>query len=94
MTYYSRSPVPATLFAMMTHEILTAIDEEISHLQQVRQLLSGDGSRRPTQATSFAFGGNTVPRKRKPLSRAARERIAAAQRKRWAKQKAAKKNAA
>lgn len=80
---------------MTTQQILTAIDEEISRLQQVRQLLSEDGSNpRRTTATSFAFDSNTVARKRKPLSKAARERIAAAQRKRWAKQKAAAKKAA
>jgi len=76
---------------MTTHEILAAIDEEISRLQQVKQLLSEDGSRRPGQATSFAFGSNTGVRKRKPMSKAARAKIAAAQRKRWAKQKAAAK---
>ena len=76
---------------MTTHEILTAIDEEISRLQQVRHLLSGDGSRRPSQPTSFAFGANTAVRKRKPMSKAARAKIAAAQRRRWAKEKAARK---
>jgi len=76
---------------MTTHEILTAIDEEISRLQQVRQLLSGDGSRRPSQPKAFAFGANTAVRKRKPMSKAARAKIAAAQRRRWAKEKAARK---
>lgn len=78
---------------MTTHEILNAINEEISTLQQVKLLLSGDGSRRPSQPTSFAFGANTAVRKRKPLSKAARAKIAAAQRKRWAAQKAAAKKA-
>lgn len=80
---------------MTTHDILTAIDEEISRLQQVKLLLSGDGiGPRRSHPTSFAFGANTVERKRKPLSKAARAKIAAAQRKRWAKQKAAAKKAA
>ena len=82
----------STLCVMTTHEILTAIDEEISRLQQAKLLLSGDGSnRRPSHATSFAFGANTAVHKRKPLSKAARAKIAAAQRKRWAAQKAAVK---
>lgn len=89
---WCRPSIPSTLANMTTHEILTAIDEEISRLQQVRQLLSEDGGNpRRTTPTSFVFGANTATRKRKPLSKAARERIAAAQRKRWAKQKAAAK---
>jgi len=76
---------------MTTHEILNAINEEISTLQQVKLLLSGDGSRRRSPANSFAFGANIVVRKRKPMSKAARAKIAAAQRRRWAKEKAARK---
>ena len=37
-------------------------------------------------------GGQTVGKKRRPMSAAARKRIAAAQRARWAKWKAARRN--
>lgn len=79
---------------MTTTQILAAVDEEISRLEQVKSLLAGDSPRNVGTATSFGFGANTAQRKRKPLSKAARAKIAAAQRKRWAKQKAAAKKAA
>jgi hypothetical protein len=66
-----------------TQEIIAAIDTEILRLQQVRNLISGLGGRkrrgRPT-------AGN-ARKARRTLSAEAREKIAAAQRKRWAKQK-------
>lgn len=79
---------------MNTSELVAGIDDEIARLRQVRALLGGRdggvrrGSGRP--ATSFAYGANR-PKKKRILSAAAREKIAAAQRKRWAKQKAAAK---
>jgi hypothetical protein len=80
---------------MTTHEILAEIDDEISRLQRVKYLLAGENSRLNVgTATSFVFGANSVQRKRKPFSKVARAKIAAAQRKRWAKQKAATKKAA
>ncbi len=82
---------------MQTSEILTAINEEISRLQQVRNLLAdhrtGRAPRGPraatAPATTFPFGaGETpAPRKRRKLSAAGRARIAAAQKARWAKLK-------
>jgi hypothetical protein len=58
--------------------LITAIDAEISRLQQVRGLLAGADS--------------TGPRKRKrTLSAEARARISAAQKKRWAQKKKAAK---
>ena len=84
---------------MQTSEILAAIDEEISRLEQVRNLLSGDGRvgakrgpRAAIPATAFPFGsGDTTaaPKKRRKLSAAGRARIAAAQKARWAKLKKA-----
>jgi hypothetical protein len=68
---------------MDTREILAGIDEEIARLRQVRSLLSGGAG----------IGSDRRAAKRKrTLSADARARIAAAQRKRWAKQKAAKKS--
>jgi hypothetical protein len=71
---------------MDTQSILAAVSEEIARLEQVKALLSAGGGR--VSATSFPFGAK--PRKR-VLSKEARERIAAAQRKRWAAQKKAAK---
>ena len=68
---------------MNTAELLAGVDEEISRLQQVRNLLRGGGGGVPSP---FA----TKSRKKRVLSADARARIAAAQRRRWAKQKAAK----
>lgn len=69
---------------MSREELIAAVDEEISRLEKVRVLLvSNSGARIAT--TSF---GNH-PRKKRILSADARARIAAAQKRRWAKQKAA-----
>jgi hypothetical protein len=77
---------------MGLNEIVAALDDEISRLQQVRTLLVATKGSVTNAATSFAFGANQVkPRKRRHLSAEARERIAAAQRKRWAAQKKAAK---
>jgi hypothetical protein len=75
---------------MAIAEIVAALDEEIARLQQVRGLLLAVGGGVSSGSrTSFQYGNNaTKPaRKRKPLSAAARARISAAQKKRWAKQK-------
>jgi len=69
---------------MTTSDILAGIDEEIARLQQVRNLLAGGGGGFPGP-----FSGK--PRKKRILSKEAREKIAAAQRKRWAAQKKAAK---
>lgn len=73
---------------MAINEIVAALDEEIGRLEQVRSLLAGTEGSFTHAATSFAFGANQdKPRKPRYLSAEARERIAAAQRKRWAAQK-------
>ena len=64
----------------MTSEILASIDSEIARLKQVRVLLSGDETKQKT---------STPTPKRHKLSKAARAKIAAAQKARWAKQKGA-----
>lgn len=70
---------------MDTTSLLSSIESEISTLQQVRSLLAGqDGLVRR----------GPKPGKKRTMSAEARERIAAAQRKRWAKQKRAAKKAA
>lgn len=64
-------------------KIIKAIDEEIKRLQQVRKLLA-----RPNRAyVEKAVAPKRRGKPRKKLSAAARAKIAAAQRRRWAKQK-------
>lgn len=73
-------------------EIIAALDDEISKLEQVRSLLAGTKSNVAQAATSFAFGANQgKTRKPRHLSAKARARISAAQKKRWAKQRKAAK---
>lgn len=70
---------------MNTEWIVAALDAEIARLQLARTLIS--------QSTTVAFDysgasiSNDVRPKKRDLSPAARERIAAAQRKRWAEQR-------
>lgn len=66
---------------MSREKILAAIDEEISKLQQVRKLLSSGGK----LVSGLSASGK--PRAKRILSPEARQRIAAAQKRRWAKQK-------
>jgi hypothetical protein len=66
---------------MDTSQLIAEIDSEISRLQQVRALLTGAGS----------TSSMKQPRKKRTLSPEARARIAAAQKRRWAKQKSAAK---
>lgn len=65
---------------MESSAIITAIDEEIARLRQVRNILADGGNRLSRPA-----------RKPRVLSAEARKRIADAQRKRWAAQKKAEK---
>lgn len=69
---------------MNREQIIAAIEDEINRLEQVRKLLKS------ATGPSLVSGGaaTKAPRKR-ILSPEARQRIAAAQKRRWAKQKAA-----
>lgn len=69
----------------MNKAIITAIDVEISRLQQARRLLSG--------GNETGHGSRKRALAKRVLSPEARAKIAAAQKKRWAKAKAAKKAA-
>ncbi len=71
---------------MTREEIIAAIDEEIDRLEKVRELLQAAGSGK--FAGSIGRKSASAPKKRN-LSPEARARIAAAQKRRWAKQKAA-----
>ncbi len=74
-----------------TNDIIRDIEAEIARLQQVKAILTGISAKRkpgrPAKATSFDPAEFTKPSKRRTLSAAAREKIAAAQRARWAKSK-------
>jgi hypothetical protein len=77
---------------MAIDSILAQIDTEIARLTQVRSLLAGSGvaastvtDRKPRKAPVKA-----AAKKSRVLSPEARKRIADAQRKRWAAQKAKK----
>jgi hypothetical protein len=73
--------------SVKTTEILAAIDAEIARLQQARNALAGlSGAKRRGRPSASAPPNQTNTKKR-TLSAEAREKIAAAQRKRWAKQK-------
>ena len=74
------NPEFCILSCMTIDNILASIDSEIAQLKQARALLSGDGIKKTATPAS--------PNKHK-MSAAARKRIGDAQRKRWAKQKAA-----
>jgi hypothetical protein len=79
--------------------MLDALDSEISRLQQARIALAGLSApkrRGRPKATSTPSAGSPTPAKavKGTMSAAGRKRVAEAQRKRWAKQKAAAKKAA
>ena len=80
---------------MRIQDIVVEIDADISKLQQVKALLAGISTtemRKPGQLAKSSLARKTRPRR--TLSAEARERIAAAQRARWAKSKKAAKKAA
>jgi hypothetical protein len=79
---------------MNIQDIVVEIDSEISKLQQVKALLTGSSTtkmRKPGRLANTSLAGNA--RKNRTMSAEAREKIAAAQRARWAKSKKAAKKA-
>jgi hypothetical protein len=78
---------------MAIESILAQIDEEIAKLTQIRNLLTNTGVVSKKVAGTKASKTLAKPRakKRHVLSPEARKRIADAQRKRWAAQKAKSK---
>src|SRR5580693_9300569 len=77
---------------MDTQKIVAEIDAEISRLQQAKELLTGTNTAENRKAPRNSVAGSSG--KKRTLSVEARERIAAAQRARWAKSKKAVKRAA
>ncbi len=74
---------------MDLNSIIAEIDAEISRLQQVRRLLADTqvAVSKVNRTTNVGVGGP----KQKKMSAAARAKISAAQKKRWAKTKSKKK---
>jgi hypothetical protein len=87
---------------MATKEMIEALDAEIARLQMARKLLLNGGvvaapAPVPIKKAKSAIAKHAAaeaPAGRRVLSEEARERIAAAQRKRWAAAKKAAKRAA
>jgi hypothetical protein len=71
--------------AKMDDQILSAIDEEIAKLRQVRAILAGSGQLPAGKNLTAAAAIVTHSKPRRKLSAKARKAIADAQRKRWAK---------
>lgn len=76
---------------MPIESILAEIDAEIARLKEVRSLLAGSGRVVSTNAARKTGRPAVKTRKKRPLSAEARKRIADAQRKRWAAQRAKSK---
>jgi hypothetical protein len=76
---------------MSIETILAEIDAEIERLKQVRSLLAGSRATSSSGVRSKTSKGPSKPKKKRVLSADARKRIADAQRKRWAAQKARSK---
>ncbi len=74
---------------MTIDSILAQLDSEIARLTQVRALLA-NSAKTTTKFSLPKAGKGTTRRKKRVLSADARKRIADAQRKRWAAQKAKK----
>jgi hypothetical protein len=73
---------------MSIETILAEIDAEIARLTQVRSLLAGSRAVAASGVRSKTSKGPVKTKKKRVLSAEARKRIADAQRKRWAAQKA------
>jgi hypothetical protein len=74
------------LLCVNTEWMVVALDAEIARLQLARTLIAQSATPRASGQPKV-FTSNTGEAKRRKLPAASRERIAAAQRKRWAEQK-------
>ncbi len=85
-----------TILVMNTAKMIAALDEELARLRQVRELLSGGAPEAPAKrkrgrpAKSAAKTLTVAPvAKKRNLSDEARQRIAEAQKRRWAAKRVA-----
>ncbi len=72
---------------MNREEMVAALEEEISRLERVRDLLQGSNSKSLRGANVRTKAETKPARKKRVLSPEARKRIAEAQKRRWAAQK-------
>jgi hypothetical protein len=77
--------------SMTIDSILAQLDSEIARLTQVRSLLASSAKSAPRFSGAKVGKVGATRRKKRVLSAEARKRIADAQRKRWAAQKAKSK---
>jgi hypothetical protein len=82
----------STMIVMNTAKMIAALDEELARLRQVRDLLAGDATEEPVKRKRGRPAKNAVKSltpvaKKRNLSDEARQRIAEAQKRRWAAQK-------
>jgi hypothetical protein len=73
-----------------TQEILIALDAEIARLQHARSRIAASGKPKRRGRPAWSAPSAISAQKKRELSPEARKKIATAQKKRWAKQKAAK----
>jgi hypothetical protein len=76
------------LLCMATDSILAQIDSEIARLQQARKLLANLGITTKSAGRKAAKTATAKPAKKRKISAEGRKRIAEAQRKRWAAERA------
>jgi hypothetical protein len=73
-------------FELNRRRIIAALDDEIARFQQARTLIARSATEHPVHLPATPPIASIPPKKHR-LSAAARERIAEAQRKRWAEKK-------
>jgi hypothetical protein len=73
-------------FELKRQQIIEALDAEIARFQHARTLIARSATEHPVQLSATPPNTSITPKNRR-LSAVARERIAEAQRKRWAEQK-------
>jgi hypothetical protein len=76
------------LLCMATDSILAQIDSEIARLQQARKLLADLGITTKSAGRKAVKTATAKPAKKRKISAEGRKRIAEAQRKRWAAERA------
>jgi hypothetical protein len=87
LIFYWRRLLRPESYILNTKEILEHINSEITRLQQVKALLQGTSNGHGKGASASSMNGSAAPKVKgkRILSVEARKKIAAAQRKRWAK---------
>ena len=79
------SAIPAILYSVNIQDILAALDAEIDRLMKARNILAESSSE---VGRTSSHNPSVQPARPRSISEEGRKRIAAAQRRRWAKKKA------